>query len=97
LTNIRLDLLAWECAHRNPLTIALETVREQRSLELYRRLTQLGFPADGDAQALSALLAAAINYLAVRSETSPSSAAWLCRSMRPGGASKASRLRRLPR
>lgn len=62
-----LDLLGWECAHRNPLTVALETLREQRSQELFAVLTAAGFPLSGDAASLSALLSAAINYLAVRS------------------------------
>ena len=64
---VTLDLLAWECAARNPLTIALEAVREQRSRELFAILAQAGFPFGGSAAQLSALLSAAINYLAVRS------------------------------
>ena len=64
---ITLDLLAWECAHRNPLTVALETVREERSRELFQRLSAAKFPLTGGAAELSALLAAALNYLAVRS------------------------------
>jgi AcrR family transcriptional regulator len=63
---VTLDLLAWECAHRNPLTVALETVREERSRELFQRLSAAGFPLRGGAAELSALLAAAINYLSVR-------------------------------
>ena len=59
-------MLAWECAQRNPLTIALETVREQRSHELFQQLSAAGFPLGGGAAELSALLSAAINYLAVR-------------------------------
>jgi AcrR family transcriptional regulator len=64
---VTLDLLAWECAHRNPLTVALETVREERSRELFQHLSAIGFPLSGRVAELSALLAAAINYLAMRS------------------------------
>jgi AcrR family transcriptional regulator len=64
---VTLDLLAWECAHRNPLTVALESVREERSRELYLQLSAAGFPVHGGAAELSALLAAALNYLALRS------------------------------
>ena len=64
---VTLDLLAWECAHRNPLTVALETVRERRALELFQALSAAGFAGNADARALSALLSAAINYLALRS------------------------------
>jgi AcrR family transcriptional regulator len=63
---VTLDLLAWECAHRNPLTVALETVREERAQQLFQQLTAAGFPLPGAAVGLSALLSGAINYLAVR-------------------------------
>jgi AcrR family transcriptional regulator len=64
---VTLDLLAWECAHRNPLTIALETVREQRAQELFAALNAAGFSLSPGGAELSALLSAAINYLVVRS------------------------------
>jgi AcrR family transcriptional regulator len=64
---VTLELLAWECAHRNPLTVALETVREQRARELFAALNAAGFSLGTNGAALSALLSAAINYLAVRS------------------------------
>lgn len=63
---VTLDLLAWECAHRNPLTVALEVVREERTQQLFQQLTAAGFPLRGAGLALSALLSGAINYLAVR-------------------------------
>lgn len=63
---VTLDLLAWECSHRNPLTAALEAVREERSQEVFATLAAAGFPIlDGPAE-LSAIFAAAINYLTVR-------------------------------
>lgn len=63
---VTLDLLAWECAHRNPLTIALEKVREERTMELHRTLVAAGLPVTETLLATSNLLAAAINYLAAR-------------------------------
>lgn len=63
---VTLDLLAWECSHRNPLTIALEDVREARTKELQRTVAEAGFPATEALLTMSNLLAAAINYLAVR-------------------------------
>ncbi len=64
---VTLDLLAWECANRNPLTAALEKVREERALELDRALAAHGLRLSPSAAGLGALLAAAMNYLAVRS------------------------------
>jgi AcrR family transcriptional regulator len=63
---VTLNLLAWECAHRNPLTVALETVREERAQQVFQQLTAAGFPLRGPSAALSALLSGAINYLAMR-------------------------------
>jgi AcrR family transcriptional regulator len=63
---VTLDLLAWECAQRNALTVALESVREERALQLFQHLTAAGFAVHGEAAELSALLSGAINYLAVR-------------------------------
>jgi AcrR family transcriptional regulator len=64
---VTLDLLAWECAHRNPLTEALEAVREQRAQEVFARLAAAGVELSSHARELSALFAGAINYLALRS------------------------------
>lgn len=64
---VTLELLAWECAHRNPLTEALEAVREQRAHELFARLASAGMELSTTARELGALLSAAINYLCVRS------------------------------
>jgi AcrR family transcriptional regulator len=67
---VTLEILAWEMVERNPLTIALETVREQRSLELMRCLADR-FQAD-QAQVLRhlgpimALFGAASGYLVTR-------------------------------
>lgn len=63
---VTLDLLAWECAHRDGLTAALERVREERSEELAAVLVEEGVPLGGSAGEIGAILAAAINYLAVR-------------------------------
>ncbi|MBS2014044.1 MAG: TetR/AcrR family transcriptional regulator [Deltaproteobacteria bacterium] len=63
---LTLDLLAWECTHRNPLTVALEKVREAQSDELARLLVEGGvITSEGEGQ-VGTLFAAAINYLAVR-------------------------------
>jgi hypothetical protein len=63
---VTLDLLAWECSDRNPLTVALETLRESRSKELGEALFRAGLlSAEGMAE-VGTLFAAAINYLAVR-------------------------------
>lgn len=63
---VTLDLLAHECVDRNALTIALESVREQRTTELYQALSKAGVPVDGPLGAIGAIFGAAINYLAVR-------------------------------
>ncbi len=63
---VTLDLLAWECAHRDGLTAALERVREERSEELAAVLLTEGIDLGDGAGEIGALLAAAINYLAVR-------------------------------
>ncbi len=63
---VTLDLLAWECAHRNALTVALEKVREERSTELAEALTAAGVIPSEAAATIGTLFAAAINYLAVR-------------------------------
>jgi AcrR family transcriptional regulator len=63
---VTLDILAFECSQRNPLTVALERVRERRSEELSAALAQAGFPADGPIASVGALFGAAFNYLAIR-------------------------------
>jgi AcrR family transcriptional regulator len=64
---VTLAVLAAETVERTPLVIALEAVRERRSLALARWMEQhFTFPTDLDAAAVSMLLGIAINYLAVR-------------------------------
>ena len=63
---VTLDLLGWECSNRNPLTAALESVREQRSWERFQALSEANFPLQGGVAELAPLLAAAMNYLAGR-------------------------------
>lgn len=63
---VTLDLLAWECAHRNALTAALETVREARARELMAELAAAGFPLGGGNAELGAIIAAGLHYLALR-------------------------------
>jgi AcrR family transcriptional regulator len=66
---VTLDLLGWECAHENPLTKALETVRETRTLELLAELARAKGPIAPGSAELIALFGAAINYLLVRSRS----------------------------
>jgi AcrR family transcriptional regulator len=64
---VTLAVLAAETVERTPLVVALETVRERRSLALARWMEQrFTFPADLDAVAISMVLGTAMNYLAVR-------------------------------
>lgn len=63
---VTLDLLAWECSHRNPLISVLEKVREERSTELIEALTRAGVVRSRDVGQVGTLFAAAINYLTVR-------------------------------
>jgi AcrR family transcriptional regulator len=63
---VTLSLLGRECLNRNPLTAALEDVREQRSRELFQALSDAGFPLQDEVAELASLLAVAMNYLAVR-------------------------------
>jgi AcrR family transcriptional regulator len=67
---LTLEVIAWELARRNELTVALEGVREARSLDLMRRLAaRFDIPeADFLRQVgpMLALLGAAANYLAAR-------------------------------
>ncbi|WP_022730038.1 TetR/AcrR family transcriptional regulator [Fodinicurvata sediminis] len=67
---VTLEVLAWETAERNELTIALESVREERSLALMRSLAaRFEVPAPElmrQVGPMFALLGAAANYLAAR-------------------------------
>lgn len=64
---VTLAVIAAEPANRTALVVALEEVREQRSLALMRAVTaRHGVPAGADLLALTALLAAAIDYLIAR-------------------------------
>ena len=64
---VTLAVLAAETVERTPLVVALETVRERRSLALARWMEQrFAVPAGLDAAAISMLLGIAVNYLAVR-------------------------------
>ena len=62
-------MLASELTHRTPLVIALETVRERRSLELSAWIAaRFSPPAGIDLDAIAMLIGVAINYLAVRAK-----------------------------
>ena len=62
-----LAILASEPTERSSLVLALEEVRERRSLELIRWIGQrFELPATVDLPAISMLLGVAVNYLAVR-------------------------------
>ncbi len=64
---VTLAVLAAELAERTPLVIALEKVRERRSLALSRWMAErLRLPKKADAGAIAMLLGVAVNYLAVR-------------------------------
>jgi len=67
---VTLEILAWEMTDRNELTIALEYVREQRSLELMRRLLEQYGQTNREAMVhfgpVMALLGGAAQYLATR-------------------------------
>jgi len=61
-----LEILAWEGVVRNDLTRALEEVRVKTALEFFE-LMQADPPEEVDLTALVMILAAAVNFLAVRS------------------------------
>ena len=61
-----LEILAWEGVVRNDLTRQLEEVRVRTALEFFE-LMQTDPPEDVDLTALVMVLAAAVNFLAVRS------------------------------
>lgn len=63
---LTLEIMAWEMVERNDLTVELENIREDAMERLIGDIA----PKDGrglDIEAVSALMGAAINYLAVRS------------------------------
>ena len=67
---LTLAVLAGELNERNNLVIALETIRERRSLELSAWLSRnFRLPAKVDLEAIAMLLGVAVNYLAVRART----------------------------
>lgn len=64
---VTLAVIAAEPANRTPLVIALEEVRERRTLELMKIVFERhGAPEGIDALAITALIGAAIDYLAAR-------------------------------
>lgn len=67
---VTLAVFAAEPANRTALVVALEEVRERRSLELMKAIAaRYGVPDNVDIPALIALLAAAIDYLLARART----------------------------
>jgi AcrR family transcriptional regulator len=65
---VTLAILAAEPSARTPLVVALEAVRERRTLQLADWLgARYATPGDLDLPAISLILGAAINYLAARS------------------------------
>lgn len=67
---VTLAVLAAELTIRTPLVVALEKVRERRSLELSTWIeARYRLPPATDLQAITMLVGVAINYLAARSRT----------------------------
>jgi AcrR family transcriptional regulator len=65
---VTLAVLAAEPANRTTLVVALEDIRERRAGEITAWLTtRYKIPRELDIEAIAALLAAALNYLAARS------------------------------
>lgn len=64
---ITLQLLAWECVQRTPLTETLECAREAWSDRLFAEVLASGLPVTPDVLVYIATTVAGINYLAVRS------------------------------
>ena len=60
------EILAWETVERNELTVILEKVREGLSIRLFAEIGYDLSAIDADVAAITALLGAATNYLAVR-------------------------------
>lgn len=61
-----LQLMAWECAHRNELTTALEEARERWNEALFAELRAAGLSYPPALGAVSVVLAAGVGYLAMR-------------------------------
>src|SRR5512141_1347720 len=64
---VTLEILAWETIERNELAKVLEKVRRDFTKELYRGFVDGRDRGGGEMAAIVTLLAASINYLAVRS------------------------------
>lgn len=62
-------ILTWEIVERNELTRILENIREEVSLRLFKELEPGLATTDADVAAVTTLLAAAVNYLVIRSKT----------------------------
>ncbi|MEP2830207.1 TetR/AcrR family transcriptional regulator [Parvibaculum sp.] len=66
---VTLAVIAAEPANRTPLVVALEEVRERRSLELMAEIARrFPVPKGADPAVLTGLLAAAIDYLIARAQ-----------------------------
>lgn len=66
---VTLAVIAAEPSNRTPLVVALEEVRERRSLELMAEIARrFAAPKGTDAAVLTGLLAAAIDYLIARAQ-----------------------------
>ena len=63
------EILAWEAVEQNELTRVLENVREEVSLKLFNEMKPGLDGVNADVAAITALLAAAVNYLVIRSRT----------------------------
>lgn len=62
------EILAWEVVERNALTAELESIREQRAMELMPLLAdEHAQQPDPHGQVISAIIGATVNYLASRS------------------------------
>jgi AcrR family transcriptional regulator len=67
---LTLAVMAAESLHQTALVIALEEVRERRSLELSRWIAgHYGEPEGVDLEAIGMILGVALNYLCVRART----------------------------
>jgi AcrR family transcriptional regulator len=67
---VTLAVIAAEPENRTPLVVALEAVRERRSLDLMKTIAaRYDLPEGADIPALTALLAAAIDYLLARARS----------------------------
>lgn len=62
---LTLEIMAWEMVERNHLTDALEAIRENTIMQFYEMFFS-DHPVDLDLQALTAVIGAALSYLATR-------------------------------